>query len=150
MQPRIDAPAEGRALNILGNLLLEKAASEDLGGAAAVYVSTLVPRGGPPPHVHHETDEFVYVLEGALDVWIGERHARLSSGMSAVLPRGIAHRFDNLTSLPVRTLSVVTPGRGARFFDDIDRARPQLPQELPKLAEIFARHDVEFVQAPAR
>jgi mannose-6-phosphate isomerase-like protein (cupin superfamily) len=148
MQPRIDAAAEGRALNILGNLLLEKAGSEDLGGAAAVFVSIVAPHSGPPLHVHRETDEFLFVLDGTIDVWIGGRHARLSSGMSAVLPRGVVHRFDNVTSLPARALAVVTPGSGARFFDDIDRARPRLPDEMPKLAAIVARHDIEFVADP--
>ncbi len=148
MHARIDEAAEGRALNILGNLLLEKAGSDDLGGSAAVFVQTIVPGGGPPRHVHRETDEFLFVLDGSIDVWVGERHARLTSGMSVVLPRGVAHRFDNVTNLPARALAVVTPGRGARFFDDIDRARPRLPQELPKLAAIVARHDIEFVDAP--
>jgi mannose-6-phosphate isomerase-like protein (cupin superfamily) len=145
MQARIDEPADGRALNILGNLLLEKAGSNDLGGSAAVFVQTVVPGGGPPPHVHRETDEFFFVLDGEIDVWVGERYARLTSGMSVVLPRGVAHRFDNVTKLPARLLTLVTPGRGARFFEDIDRARPQLPGDMGKLAAIVARHDIELL-----
>jgi mannose-6-phosphate isomerase-like protein (cupin superfamily) len=145
MQARICQPDGGRALDILGNRMLEKAASDDLGGAAAVFVQTVMPNAGPPAHVHLDTDEFFYVLDGELEVWVDGKHATLSAHMSATLPRGLAHRFDNRSGKPVRVLSVVTPGRGARFFDDIDRERPELPAGLPKLAEIVSRHDIVFV-----
>jgi mannose-6-phosphate isomerase-like protein (cupin superfamily) len=145
MQPRIHKADEGRAMNILGSLTLEKAASTDLGGSAAVFVQIVKPAGGPPTHVHLDTDEFVYVLEGELEVWIGARHVTLSKGMSATLPRGLAHRFDNHGMRPVSVLTVVTPGRGARFFDDIDRERPELPADIDKLRAIVKWHGIHFV-----
>ena len=150
MQPRIHAEQEGRLLNILGNSMLEKAGSDDLGGGAAVFVQTIVPGGGPPPHVHEETDEFFYVLDGEIEACIGGRTVTLQAGMSATLPRAVVHAFDNRTDRPARVLTVVTPGRGARFFVDIDRARPRMPGEIDKLAAIVARHDITIVdQAPA-
>ena len=148
MQPRVHAADEGRPLDVLGTTLLEKAASADMGGAAAVFVSTVNPGGGPPAHVHRTADEFVYVLEGEIEAWIGGRHVVLGAGMSATLPRAVVHRFDNCTDRPARVLTVVTPGSGARFFDDIDRARPQLPEDFDRLAAIVARHDIEFVDPP--
>lgn len=146
MQPRIHTDGDGRLLDILGNQMLEKAGSEDLGGGAAVFVQTVMPKNGPPAHFHRHTDEFFYVLEGELDVWVGERHVKLGPGMSATLPRGVVHRFDNLAARPAKVLSVVTPGEGARFFDDIDRERPVLPGDLPKLIDIVGRHDIEVVE----
>jgi mannose-6-phosphate isomerase-like protein (cupin superfamily) len=146
MQPRIHHDGDGRAMNILGNPMLEKAGSEDLGGAAAVFVSTVMPRMGPPAHFHRLTDEFFYVLEGEIDVWIDGRHLTLTPGMSATLPRGLVHRFDNLGERPAKVLTVVTPGDGALFFEDIDREQPQLPGELHKLIAIVGRHDIEMVE----
>jgi uncharacterized cupin superfamily protein len=148
MQPRIHAAHEGRSLDILGNTMLEKAGSADFDGAAAVFLQTVRPGGGPPAHVHADTTEFFYVLDGEIEAWIGDAHVVLTAGMSATLPRGIPHRFDNCTNQPARVLAIVTPGRGARFFDDIDAARPQLPAELDRLAAIVARHDIRFVDAP--
>ena len=112
MQVHIRKPDKGRAMNILGNLMLEKAASADLGDSAAVFVTIVKPAGGPPAHVHADTDEFIYMLEGELDVWIGGQHARLFVGMSATLPRGVPHRFDNLSADRARVLTVVA----ARVF----------------------------------
>ena len=98
-----------------------------------MFVGTIAPRSGPPLHIHHEADEFFYVL---------------TAGMSATLPRGVAHRFDNCTDRPARALTVVTPGSGAGFFDDVDRARPRMPEQRDVLAAIVARHAIEFVDTP--
>jgi mannose-6-phosphate isomerase-like protein (cupin superfamily) len=145
MQARIHTPEGGRPLDILGIPMLEKASSADLHGGAAVLVQTVPPAGGPPPHVHHDTDEFFFVLEGELDVWVGYRRTRLVAGMSATLPRGMPHGFTNPGRTPAKVLVVVTPGDGARFFDDIDRERPVLPAEMAKLEAIVKRHDLEFI-----
>jgi mannose-6-phosphate isomerase-like protein (cupin superfamily) len=145
MQPRIHQADEGRVLDILGIPLVEKAGSDDLNGGAAVYVQTVMPAGGPPAHIHHDTDEFFYVLSGELDVWVDRRHVRLETGMSATLPRGVVHEFKNRGKVPAKVLTVVTPGKGGRFFDDIDEARPRLPADIDKLGAIVARHDIRFV-----
>ncbi len=149
MQTRIHTATDGRALDVLGNAFLEKAGSDDLGGGAAVFVQTVAPAGGPPAHFHRDTDEFFFVLEGELAVWVGGDEATLRPGMSATLPRGVVHRFDNVTERPAKVLVVVTPGSGARFFDDIDRARLQLPQDMDRLEAIVARHDIQFADKPA-
>jgi quercetin dioxygenase-like cupin family protein len=145
MQARIHTATEGRTLNVLGNPLLEKAGSEDLHGGAAIFVLTVEPAGGPPPHVHREADEFFYVLEGEIDVWVGGTHVKLEPGMSATLPRDVVHRFDNLASTAAKVLIVVTPGAGAAFFDDLDRERPELPREIDKVVQTLARHDIHVV-----
>lgn len=144
MQPRIHNAGEGRPLDILGIPLLEKAGSDDLNGGAAVYVQTVSPGDGPPAHVHHDTDEFFYMLGGTLDVWIDGQHVKLKTGMSATLPRGVVHAFRNQGTAPAKVLIVVTPGKGARFFDDIDEARPH-PRDMGALSAIVARHDIRFV-----
>jgi uncharacterized cupin superfamily protein len=145
MQARVHTAEEGRPLDVLGIPMLEKAASADLSGGAAVLVQIVPPAGGPPPHLHRDTDEFFYVLEGELDVWIANRRTKLVAGMSATLPRGVVHAFTNPARKPARVLVVVTPGDGAAFFDDMDRERPRLPADMDKLEAIVARHDLELV-----
>lgn len=144
MKARVHTAEQGRSLEVLGISMLEKANSADLSGGAAVLVQIVPPAGGPPPHLHRDTDEFFYVLEGELDVWIAHRRTKLVAGMSATLPRGVVHAFTNPTKKPARVLVVVTPGEGAAFFDDIDRERP-MPNDMDKLEAIVARHDLELV-----
>lgn len=149
MQSMIFEATQGRPLDVLGNAFIEKAASSDLNGGAAVFVQTVQPAGGPPPHFHCESDEFFYMLEGELEVWVGGKHATLRPGMSATLPRAVPHRFDNATDQPAKVLIVVTPGSGAQFFDDIDAAHLTMPGDMEKLGAILARHDIHFVDQPA-
>src|SRR5476651_2564140 len=60
------------------------------------------------PHAESAEEEFVYVIEGAPDVWLdGDLH-RLSPGDAVGFPAGtgICHTFINNTELEVRLLVV--------------------------------------------
>lgn len=60
------------------------------------------------PHAESAEEEFVYVIEGAPDVWIDGDLFRLAPGDGVALPAGtgIAHSFLNNTAQPVRLLVV--------------------------------------------
>jgi len=146
MQSRVHRADEGRLMSVLGNPTIEKAGAADFHGHAAVLMQTVLPNGGPPAHYHEGVDELFYLVDGELEVWVGDRHVVLRPGMSATLPRGVVHRFDNTTGRPARVLIVVTPGEGAAFFDEFDRVRPQLPQDLDKVVKILANHDIHVVE----
>ena len=68
-----------------------------------------------PPHageMHPDGDELLYLVEGALDVFLdeqaGEQCVSLQSGQAFVVPRGIWHRV--VVKEPCRLL-YFTPGR---------------------------------------
>jgi uncharacterized cupin superfamily protein len=60
------------------------------------------------PHAESAEEEFVYVIEGAPDVWIDGELFRLAPGDGVGFPAGtgIAHSFLNNTNEPVRLLVV--------------------------------------------
>ena len=60
------------------------------------------------PHAESEEEEFVFVIEGAPDVWIDGNLHRLAPGDGVGFPAGtgIAHSFLNNTKFPVRLLVV--------------------------------------------
>ena len=60
------------------------------------------------PHAESMEEEFVYVLEGAPDVWIDGHLHRLSAGDAVVFPAGtgLCHTFLNNTDSEVRLLVV--------------------------------------------
>jgi mannose-6-phosphate isomerase-like protein (cupin superfamily) len=97
-------------------------------------------------HVHAREDETWYVLEGSILFQRGHERVIAGPGTAVLLPRGIPHGFTNPSREPAKVHVVVTPGEGAAFFDDIDRERPVLPNEMAKLDAIVARHDLEFVE----
>ena len=48
---------------------------------------------GPPWHVHPEEDEWFYVLEGDLTVWVADTQLSLKAGWFAFGPKGVPHTF---------------------------------------------------------
>jgi uncharacterized cupin superfamily protein len=60
------------------------------------------------PHAESAEDEFVYVLEGAPDVWLDGRLHRLKPGDGVGFPSGtgLCHTFINNTEAEVRLLVV--------------------------------------------
>ena len=58
----------------------------------------------------HEGEEFLYVLEGAVTVWIGgEERYRLRAGDSLCFPSTLPHRWRNRASGETRLLWINTP-----------------------------------------
>jgi len=61
---------EGEAFWLLGMLETIRISREDTGGAYGLIEIALPAGVGPPWHVHPEEDEWIYVLEGELTVWV--------------------------------------------------------------------------------
>jgi mannose-6-phosphate isomerase-like protein (cupin superfamily) len=57
-------PDGGRSVWLMGMLLTFKAVSAETGGAYSVYVATIPPHIGAPPHIHHRETEAFFILEG--------------------------------------------------------------------------------------
>jgi quercetin dioxygenase-like cupin family protein len=123
--------------NILGQIYVPKQVTEESFAWHATFPSeTFV-----PPHIHPTQDEYVYLLEGALDLWLdGERkHAR--AGDLVRMPRGIPHGLYNNTGDPVRCLFWVTPT--GRLFDMFKRIHNvAAPAEVVRLS---AEYEVHFL-----
>jgi Cupin domain len=61
----------GQALWFIGSLTTIKASGQSTAGGVAV-IEHLSPRdSGSPLHVHHREDEWFYVMEGELTLWVG-------------------------------------------------------------------------------
>jgi transcriptional regulator with XRE-family HTH domain len=68
-----------------------------------------VPPGLVSPLAHREGEGFWYVLEGALDVWIGQEHFLLGPGDSAHFDQRHPYRMRNDGQHDVKMIWVGTP-----------------------------------------
>jgi mannose-6-phosphate isomerase-like protein (cupin superfamily) len=102
------------AWNVLGHRYLLKAECAD-----CFCFETLDPPGTfVPPHVHPGQDEFIYVLEGVMDLRLGEAAAQARPGDLVRMPRGTPHAYYNNQPIAARALFWVTPaGRLRQLFD---------------------------------
>jgi uncharacterized cupin superfamily protein len=76
------------------------------------------------PHAESTEEEFVFVLEGAPDVWIDGVLHRLAPGDAVAFPAGtgICHTFLNNTEAEVRLLVVGEPTKdGARIHYPLNK-----------------------------
>ncbi|MES2055008.1 MAG: XRE family transcriptional regulator [Pseudomonadota bacterium] len=69
----------------------------------------IVPPGLASPATHREGEGFWYVLEGELDVWIGQEHFLLRAGDSAHFDQRHPYRMRNGGSRDVKMIWVGTP-----------------------------------------
>lgn len=69
-----------------------------------------------PPHIHHDTDEWSYVLAGRIGARIGDHEFTAEPGSWIMKPRGVWHTFWNAGPEPGRIIELLSPGRFERFF----------------------------------
>jgi quercetin dioxygenase-like cupin family protein len=66
------------------------ATEQDTGGAFEFVVTRMKNGTEPPPHVHEREHEMFYVLEGMIDVYVGDECFRAAAGEYAFPPKGKA------------------------------------------------------------
>ena len=92
-QPIALGRGEGEARWFLGALATIKSTAETTGGRVAV-TENWAPRGhGSPLHVHHNEDEWFYVLSGELTFWVDGQVTRATEGSFVFGPRDVPHTF---------------------------------------------------------
>src|SRR5437867_34734 len=122
-------------------------------GAYLVVETIVPPEGGPPPHIHHREQEAYYILEGTLDVTLGDKAFRASAGDFVQIPRGTVHAFRNTGRGAARILVLCVPAGLEKYFEEVlepvqDRSAAPPPVTDSLLARILAagpKHGVEFV-----
>src|SRR2546428_416966 len=79
-------------------------------GESVMVFEEVVPAGTETPlHLHHNSDEVMYILSGEFTFKIGEQVTSGGAGTCAFMPRGIAHAWKNSGAEAGRALFVFTP-----------------------------------------
>lgn len=84
---------------------------------------------GPPPHLHHELDEVMRVLEGTVSVLVGKEVVELKAGDWHVRPHGIVHTFWNASDQPAKLIDLYPNQDLISFFEDFLRMQKRLQKE---------------------
>jgi DNA-binding transcriptional MerR regulator len=95
-----------------------KVSAKDTGGALSVF--EFRGRNGWPRHLHHAQDEWLYVVDGELDVEIGGRRVHVGRGESVFVPRAVPHWWGSVGEAPATVLEAYQPaGRLEEFFREV-------------------------------
>jgi mannose-6-phosphate isomerase-like protein (cupin superfamily) len=133
-----------------------KAGAADTGGAYSLWESVTLPGEGPVPHIHHNQEEAFYLLDGELEMVLGERTFAAAEGSFILVPRGTVHGFSNHGSRPVRLLTIFSPpiDQYRAALTDLVLALPEGSSRRPidldaaVLAELERQHGIRDEPAP--
>jgi quercetin dioxygenase-like cupin family protein len=56
-------------------------------GSYFIMEGIIPPGGGPPLHIHHREEESLYLLEGVLDITLGKKKVKATTGDFVQIPR---------------------------------------------------------------
>jgi quercetin dioxygenase-like cupin family protein len=90
-------------------------------------------------HLHRDSDEVAWVLEGELTFKIGDEVTVGGPGACAFMPRDVPHAWKNTGSEPARALFLYTPAAAGGYLEEfLERpAGPMSDDERNQLCERY-------------
>lgn len=149
-------PEEGESVWLVGDLITVKLPAESTDGVLSVVETKTPPGGGPPPHIHHNEDETFYVLEGTVEMLVGEQTIRADEGSSAHVAKGTLHTYKNIGTSPSKLLAVISPGGLEKFFLEAGdsaangAAPPEGEPDVGRIVELGQEYGLEFPPPPTQ
>jgi len=105
---------------------------------------------GPPPHVHEELDELMYVLEGTGTVMIGKEIFEVQSGGWLFRPHGIPHSFWNSHNTKLRFIDFFFNQNIEDYLEEVIHKIPayikekNISRDAPEIVQRIAELDKKF------
>ena len=72
--------------------------------------------GNVPKHMHPNTNEMQYILEGTGTIWLGDKEVTVKPGDLVVIPKGTPHGGNKPQGRPIKAIAIKTPPQAS---DDI-------------------------------
>ncbi|MFE1442413.1 cupin domain-containing protein [Streptomyces sp. NPDC058739] len=124
--------------------------SSATGGALSTVRVTLGEGAdGARPHLHRNSAEMFFLLDGALDVLSGDDVVTAGRGDLVVVPPGRPHAFAAVPGSTADLLIVITPGvERFEYFRHLRRIRlgEAGPESLLEVQDLYDNH---FLRSPA-
>ena len=131
-----------------GHKVTLKVVSADTDGAFSLLEVELN-GDGPPQHIHKTEDEAFYVLEGEINVLVGERTVRAKAGTFVRIPRGTRHTFCRVEKKNAKVLAMFTPAGFEQFFDEaVDLDVTDTEAYVAKAKALAEKYNMEIVGPP--
>ncbi len=123
-----------------------KLTSQKTGGGYYLFIAEFDPESGNRLHVHSFEDEVVYVLQGTIQIRLGDGILEASQGGSAHLPKGIPHALYNPLKTPLKILALAIPGGMELFFDELEATLQEGGMDDAKHRAISRKYGIEWLE----
>ncbi len=124
-----------------------KVLTQDCGGALFIMEHTNRKKGGPPRHLHHNEDEWFYVIEGDYIIEIASDRFQLKAGDSILAPREVPHTWAFVGDSPGRMVIAFTPANKMEAFFR-DNAKRGKATEYVSDAQVYRSYGLELLGPP--
>ncbi len=105
----------GERLEFWGTTIVVRASADTTGGAFTLFEEE-TPVLDTSRHVHRETDELYYVIEGEHVFVCGDQELMVGPGGTVFLPHGVPHSHRRVVPLAGRLLCTTSPAGFEGFF----------------------------------
>jgi len=143
-QPIVVPPDSGKVLKFLG--VTHKLTPQQTSGAYYLFEFEFDPESGNRLHVHRYEDEVVYVLEGAIEIRLGDQKLQSVTGGVAHLPKHSPHALHNPLKTPSRYLGIAIPGGLENFFGELVIAQESSTLDDATHKKISQKYGIEWLE----
>src|SRR5437879_12941092 len=142
---RLKIPSsEGKLVSMGGVGVKFKITGEETGHAFSIVEHPVQPRTLVPPHLHHDTDEYSYVVEGQFGARIGDEILLAGPGDYILKSRGIPHTFWNPTDRVARLVEIISPAGFEKFFAEAGELFTQGPAGVQRVGDLADKYNQSF------
>jgi mannose-6-phosphate isomerase-like protein (cupin superfamily) len=121
--------------------------SEGRLAAFVVPVGDHDPYGGAPRHVHHQQDEWLYIISGEFVAEVDGKRMRLKAGDSLLMPMKIPHRWSHGGQSHGGAIHLYTPAGSMDVWWD-SKPDHNAPQTLEQRKAEFEKHGTTLLGDP--
>ena len=143
-KPKIVTKNEGNTLNVLGDNQNIKLTGEDTHGQYTLIEQNNEPGIGIPPHVHENEDEVFQVLEGKVEMSVGNELTTLNAGDIIFCPKGVPHSWKVVGEEKARAMLSIFPAGLEGMFKELAEL-PAGPPNMEKVTAICGKYNLKFV-----
>jgi quercetin dioxygenase-like cupin family protein len=124
--PLLVDPQDGAAFQLATDFVIIKVRARQTQGQYALMDWMVGPQAGSVGHRHEKFEETFYLLEGELDIEVGNEARRVGPGALVRIPAGVRHAYSNPHASPARMLVTLFPGGMEECFEQFGVAwKPQ-------------------------
>lgn len=125
---------------------------EDTNGEFCVVHCSVSENDGPPLHIHGNEDESFYLLDGELEMTLGDETFLVKSGEYVFAPRGIPHTFK-AKSKKARFLVTAYPAGFDSFVKELGvpyeegmetQIQPPTPELIQTLIQVSKKYNITY------
>ena len=144
MIPKVTRVEDSPLVRFPGSTIRTLLNGEESGGSVSVFYQEVEPGFGAPPHHQPNEEEHFYILEGEMDLTIGNQTIQATPGTFAFAPRNATHAFKNNTAKVCRFLTWNSPAGHERMFEAGQRMAEEKVGDPEVRRKILVAHDTIF------